>query len=281
MEIRRARHAGACYGVKRALQLVEEAIRTSPRPVYTLGPLIHNPQVVEDLKARGVTMVDSIDAIEQGTIVIRSHGVAPAIIAEAKAKHLEVLDATCPHVSKAQAAASELAAAGYRVVVVGERGHPEIEGISAYAGDQVLVVQGPDELPDFNPSVKIGVIAQTTQTNASLQKVIKALKTRGIQPKTQNTICFATRQRQAAATELAQKVDVMLVVGGRNSSNTTRLAELCAAACTKTHHVEKPEELATEWFNSARSVGITAGASTPEDQIVAVEQHLAALVASA
>ncbi|MDR2957443.1 MAG: 4-hydroxy-3-methylbut-2-enyl diphosphate reductase [Coriobacteriales bacterium] len=274
MEIRRARYAGACYGVKRALRLVEEAIQRSNRPVNTLGPLIHNPQVVEGLRALGIETVNSIDEVDHGTIVIRSHGVSPTIITAAQAKGLKVLDATCPHVSKAQAAASELNRQGYTVVVVGERGHPEVEGISGYAGDQVLVVQNPDELPAFDAMARIGVVAQTTQTADALASIIATINSQGVKPEVYDTICFATRQRQEAASELAAEVDVMLVVGGRNSSNTTRLTELCRAVCPSTYHLEKPAELDASWFVNAHFIGITAGASTPESQIEAVESQL-------
>jgi len=166
------------------------------------------------------------------------------------------------------------------VLVVGERGHPEVEAISAYAGPGVLVVQRPEQLPDLPSDTRIGVVTQTTQSPAALQDIVAALTARGFQPQVEDTICFATRQRQVAASELAGSVDVMLVVGGRNSSNTTRLAELCQAVCPRTWHLEEPQELQADWFTQAETIGITAGASTPENQIAAVVARLLELFPS-
>ncbi|MDR3053647.1 MAG: 4-hydroxy-3-methylbut-2-enyl diphosphate reductase [Coriobacteriales bacterium] len=245
--------------------------------LYTLGPLIHNPQVVEELAQRGVQVARSIDEVPAGVVVIRSHGVAPAVIAQARNKGLTVIDATCPHVSKTHKAAQNLREQGYTVVVVGETGHPEVEGILAHAGSDALVVQEPADLPPVLPSRRIGIVVQTTQSQQTLEAITGALRCRGIEPKVMNTICFATKQRQQAAKKLAQKVDVMLVVGGRNSGNTTRLTEICQRVCPKTFHIEKADELDPTWFTSAKKVGITAGASTPENQIITVVEALESL----
>ncbi|MDR1082982.1 MAG: 4-hydroxy-3-methylbut-2-enyl diphosphate reductase [Coriobacteriales bacterium] len=279
MKIVRSRYAGACYGVERALALVNKAAcvaQTSKNNagVYTLGPLIHNPQVVSELRERGVKQADAVEQVEEGILVIRSHGVAPAVIEQARLKGLRVVDATCPHVSKAHKAAQQLRERGYLVVVVGELGHPEVEGIRAYAGDDAIVVQEPSDLPKDLKSSKIGIVVQTTQVVGALNAIIDALKKRNITPIVRNTICFATRQRQEAAIKLAATVDVMVVVGGRNSGNTTRLAQLCQTVCSRTHHVESPAELVKAWFKDTTAVGITAGASTPENQIIAVEEAL-------
>jgi 4-hydroxy-3-methylbut-2-enyl diphosphate reductase len=219
-------------------------------------------------------MAACVDDVQSGILVLRSHGVTPQVVEAALSKGLSVVDATCPHVSKAQQAAQELREQGYTVVVVGERGHPEVEGISAYAGADALVVQEAADLPDVLQSDRVGLVVQTTQSRDALQAIITALEERGITPEVHDTVCFATRQRQEAAYSLATEVDVMLVVGGRNSGNTRRLAELCAKVCKKTHHIERPEELRADWFEGAKSIGITAGASTPESQIVAVEERL-------
>ncbi|MDR3037447.1 MAG: 4-hydroxy-3-methylbut-2-enyl diphosphate reductase [Coriobacteriales bacterium] len=277
MQIIRSRYAGACYGVERALSLVNKAVSESAESVHTLGPLIHNPQVVSELRERGVEEAESVAQVDGGVLVIRSHGVSPEVIEQACDKGLRVVDATCPHVSKAQGAARQLRRQGYLVVVVGELGHPEVEGIRAYAGDDAIVVQDPSDLPAELASCKVGVVVQTTQAPGALDAIINALEARGITPTIRNTICFATRQRQEAASELAAKVDVMIVVGGRNSGNTTRLAELCQAVCSRTYHIESFAELEAAWFAGAETVGITAGASTPEGQIIAVEQALECL----
>ena len=278
MKVIRARYAGACYGVNRALSLVDEAALSGASTVHTLGPLIHNPQVVSTLRDRGVEEADSVESVEEGILVIRSHGVAPEVIEQAEQKGLQVVDATCPHVMKAQIAARQLQEQGYQVLIVGELGHPEVEGIRAYAGDQGIVVQEPSDLPDVLASEMVGIVVQTTQTESSLAAIIAALEQRGVAPVVHNTICFATRQRQEAAIELAKEVDVLLVVGGRNSGNTTRLAQLCKMDCPQTYHIEEAAELKADWFAGASIVGITAGASTPEDQIVAVETALESLL---
>jgi 4-hydroxy-3-methylbut-2-enyl diphosphate reductase len=190
-----------------------------------------------------------------------------------------VVDATCPHVKNDQQAAGQLARAGDYVVIVGELGHPEVEGISAYAGSEVLVVQTPDDLPAKLPTDKIGVVVQTTQPPEALDAIVGELKRRGIEPRVTDTICFATRQRQSAALELAASVDAMIVVGGRNSANTRRLYEICKTVCGRTWHVERPDEIHTGWFDGAGAIGITAGASTPESQIDAVCAYIEERVA--
>ncbi|MDY3980350.1 4-hydroxy-3-methylbut-2-enyl diphosphate reductase [Paraeggerthella sp.] len=277
MRVVKAKHAGACYGVQRALDMALEAAERT-EGASTLGPLIHNPQVVGELAERGIRAVESADAVDHGSVIIRSHGVTPGVRRSVEERGLPIIDATCPHVARAQKAAAELARQCGRVVVVGEAGHPEVEGLVACAreaGGQVAVVTEPADLPDGLPA-PVGIVVQTTQTRESLDAVVDALVARGIEPQVKNTICFATRQRQEAAAALADEVDAIVVIGGRNSSNTTRLAEICAAACPRTHHVEAPDELDPAWFEGCESVGVTAGASTPEAQIAAVVERLEA-----
>lgn len=272
-----ARHAGACYGVERAMRMVEECAEKRPC-VHTLGPLIHNPAVVERLAARGVTAVDDVDAIEPGgTVVIRSHGVVPQVIERACARGLDVVDATCPHVKKAHEGAAALAADGYQVVVVGEAGHPEVEGILARAGEGALVVGDAAEAADAKFGKRVGVVVQTTQSQELLSDIVAAIVPRVRDMRVMNTICAATIQRQEAARELAGQVDAMVVVGGKNSGNTRRLAQVCASRGVPTHHVEGPGELQGAWFEQCRTVGVTAGASTPADQVEEVVRHLCAL----
>jgi 4-hydroxy-3-methylbut-2-enyl diphosphate reductase len=264
-----ARHAGVCYGVERALKMATEAV-SDGATVRTLGPLIHNPQAVESLRSQGVEVAACLDEVGDGTLVIRTHGVDPAIIEAARARGLDVVDATCPFVSTAQQAAAKLHADGYSVVIVGEADHPEVEGILAYAGADAVVVEEAEDLPRKLGSRRVGVVVQTTQSLARLTAVVDALVPRTSELKVHNTICSATGKRQRAAEELARDVDVMVVVGGRNSGNTTRLAEICAAVNPRTHHVETADELAVEWFAGASRVGVTGGASTPEEQIAGV-----------
>jgi 4-hydroxy-3-methylbut-2-enyl diphosphate reductase len=269
VKVKVAKHAGVCYGVERALRMATEAA-DSGATVRTLGPLIHNPQAVESLRARGIEVAGCLDEVVQGTVVIRTHGVDPAIIASARTKGLDVIDATCPFVSTAHQVAEQLKTEGYTVVIVGEADHPEVEGILAHAGGDALVVEEVADLPEKLPSRRVGVVVQTTQSLSRLTAVVDALLPRVSELKVHNTICSATGQRQRAAEELARTVEVMVVVGGHNSGNTNRLAEICAAVNPRTYHVETSDELDPAWFADAQTVGVTAGASTPDEQIQGV-----------
>ncbi|MDO9557833.1 MAG: 4-hydroxy-3-methylbut-2-enyl diphosphate reductase [Coriobacteriia bacterium] len=266
MKVIVAEHAGVCYGVERALRLAEEAAATSGN-VHTLGPLIHNPQAVEGLRDHGVDVATTLDEIESGIVIIRSHGVDPAIIDAARNKGLDVVDATCPFVGAAHTCAAELTEADYSVVIVGEADHPEVEGIQAHAGGNAIIVQRADELPARLPSRRVGIVVQTTQSAARLEEVVTALLPRVTELRVCNTICSATTKRQRAADELARTVDVMIVVGGHNSGNTTRLAEICREGNERVYHVETADEVRSEWFKGCEKVGVTAGASTPDVQI--------------
>ena len=217
--------------------------------------------------------------MSDGIVIIRSHGVVPQVKQDAEAKGLPIIDATCPHVARAQKAASGLADEGYHVIAVGEAGHPEVEGMKAHAevsGGTCIVVAGPEELPEHIEE-PVGIVVQTTQSKEALDAVVEALHARGIEPQVKNTICFATRQRQEAAAELAEQVDALVVIGGRNSSNTTRLYDICKAICPRSHHVETPDEIDPAWFEGCAVIGVTAGASTPEDQIDSVVERLESL----
>ena len=278
MNVTRAKCAGACYGVQRALNMALDTASEGSRAV-TLGPLIHNPQVVAQLAERGIRAVENPDQAVEGSVIIRSHGVTPQVRREIEARGLPVVDATCPHVARAQKAAAKLARECGHVVVVGEAGHPEVEGLVAYAreaGGEVLVAGRATDVP-ASLSGKVGVVVQTTQTREAFEEVLAALRDRGVECVVKDTVCLATRERQESAADLAREVDAMIVIGGRNSSNTTRLAEICSSVCGNTHHIERASELDPVWFDKCTEVGITAGASTPEDQIAAVEARIASL----
>lgn len=278
MNVTRAKCAGACYGVQRALNMALDTVSEGSRAV-TLGPLIHNPQVVAQLAERGIRAVESPEQAVEGSVIIRSHGVTPQVRREIEARGLPVVDATCPHVARAQKAAAKLARECGHVVVVGEAGHPEVEGLVAYAreaGGEVLVAGRETDVP-AGLSGKVGVVVQTTQTREAFEEVLAALRDRGVECVVKDTVCLATRERQESAADLAREVDAMIVIGGRNSSNTTRLAEICSSVCGNTHHIERASELDPAWFDQCTEVGITAGASTPEDQIAAVEARIASL----
>ena len=262
-----AAHAGVCYGVERALSMAADAATSAPAPVHTLGPLIHNPLVVKELEAQGVGLAETLDDASSGSIIIRAHGVVPAVIEQARARDPTVLDATCPYVKRVHAAAEKLVREGYQLIVVGESGHPEVEGIMGHADGAARVVSCADDLADLEISNRVGVVVQTTQTQATLAGVVSALLTRASEVRVINTICSATQERQQAASELASRADVMIVVGGKNSGNTRRLAQICAERCERTHHVEDACEINPAWFTGAELIGITAGASTPSSHI--------------
>lgn len=267
IDIEVARYAGVCYGVERALGMAEKAADEARKPVNTLGPLIHNPLVVNDLESIGVGTASNVSEVEEGTLIIRAHGVVPSVIEDARTRGLDVLDATCPYVKKVHNAAERLVREGYQLIVVGESGHPEVEGIMGHAGDDAHVVSVPGNLDAIDLSRKVGVVVQTTQTPGALADVVAELSKRTMDLRVINTICSATQERQDSAAELARRVDAMIVVGGKNSGNTRRLAEICTAACPKTHHIEDASEIEAAWFDGVSHIGVTAGASTPASHI--------------
>jgi (E)-4-hydroxy-3-methyl-but-2-enyl pyrophosphate reductase len=266
LKIKVARQVGYCYGVKRALDMAGSAADTGRKPIYTLGPIIHNPQVVESLRVKGIEAASSVATVDEGTVIIRSHGVEPSVIEQAQGRGLHVMDATCPFVKKAQRRAAELADAGYFVVILGEKDHPEVLSIMGHAGGRALVIEQTDDLKLIpKRERKIGLVTQTTQSAEKLEEIAGALASRVTELKVFNTICNATARRQADALELTDKVDVMLVVGGKNSANTSRLAQMCREAGTPTHHLETAEEISPDWFKPGDVVGVTTGASTSPD----------------
>lgn len=274
MEVKRAAWAGFCFGVKRAIDLALKARAEKAGPLFTLGPLIHNPQVVKFLTDQGIQVIEEVAAVKEGTLIIRSHGVEPEVLAAAQKTGLAVVDATCPFVKRAQQLARDLAAQGYTVVVVGDRNHPEVKGIVGWAGGQAQVVENPEEaaaLPEFP---RLGIIAQTTQPQANFEAVVKVLQQRNAEIKVFSTTCHAVAKRQEAALDLSRQVDVMVVVGGYASANTQKLTRLCLATGTPTYHIETADELRPEWFAGVKVAGLTAGASTPDWIIEEAERRM-------
>lgn len=262
LEVILADYLGFCYGVKRAIKIARENAAPDGS-ACTLGPIIHNPQMVERLKDEGVGTLDCLDDLKRGKVIIRSHGVGPETYEMAEAMGLECVDATCPHVKKAQLSAKELAEKGRFVVIVGEKEHPEVHSIVQWAGGNVAVIETVAEAASLPNASRLGIISQTTFSGERFREIVSALLDKSRDIRIMRTICTATDQRQRAARELASKVDVMLVIGGKNSANTTRLAQLCAKIC-RTYHIETAEELRPAWFDNIEKIGITAGASTPD-----------------
>lgn len=266
--------AGFCFGVKRALDLAMKTAKESKKNIYTLGPLIHNPQVVEDLSEKGIKVVRDLSEIPEGVIIVRSHGVGPEVFKIANERGLQIIDATCPFVKKAQELAREFNEQGYQVIVVGDREHPEVTGIIGWTGQKGIVVETPEQALKLSTMNKIGIISQTTQPEENFRRIVSVLREKAEEVKTYNTICHATRDRQDAAVELAKKVDVIIVVGGKNSANTKKLARLCSDTGTPTFHIETAEEIQKEWLEGKQTIGITAGASTPDWIIEEVKSYM-------
>jgi len=261
LRIIRAEKAGFCFGVKRAIDMAEKAIANDS--AASLGPLIHNQQVVDYLKGKGIEVTDSLDQLKTGQqLIIRSHGVPPRIYSEAEKKGIKIVDATCPYVQKAQGLAAKSSRETH-VIVIGDKNHPEVIGLLGWAGDNSQAIETIDEarsLP-FYPS--IAVLAQTTLPMNTFTDITEELRLHTNNLLVHNTICRATEERQASAHKLSEKVDVMIVVGGRTSSNTRKLRDICCQK-TKTYLIETVDELQEIWFRNATSVGLTAGASTPD-----------------
>ena len=271
MEIVLAKSAGFCFGVKRATKMAFQEAESGNPDTYTLGSIIHNPQVVDKLAAAGVSVRKDVEDINQGTVIIRSHGVTLDEIDRAKKKGLRIVDATCPFVKKAQDLTTLLRTEGYFVVIVGDKEHPEVKSIISYGGKDVIVVNSPDKLETLPKKKKIGVVAQTTQSFDNLKAIVNECLGKVGELRVFNTICGATAIRQDQSRDIALEVDCMIVVGGYSSANTNRLAEICKSIQPNTHHVEVAVELDSAWFSGVKKVGVTAGASTPEwiiDEVV-------------
>lgn len=273
MNIILAEYCGFCYGVKRAVNMVLECAEKKIS-ACTLGPIIHNPQMVEKLASMGVGKVNKLDEIDHETVIIRSHGVGPSVYAEAARRGLKIVDATCPHVKKAQLSAKELANEDYTVIVIGEHRHPEVQSIVAWAGEGAIVLETLAEAEELAFTPRMGVVAQTTFSGEMFADIVEVLKRKNSDMKVYRTICTATDQRQKAALAVAEQVQAMLVVGGKNSANTSHLADICRTACDRVYHIETAQELQKTWFVNLETVGITAGASTPEWLIEEVMQKM-------
>jgi 4-hydroxy-3-methylbut-2-enyl diphosphate reductase len=273
MKILIAKTAGFCFGVKRAINIAMEC--DDDGNTYTLGPIIHNPQVVKKLEEfSNVTSRDSIEDMPGGTVILRSHGVKAQEIDKAKDKGLNVVDATCPFVKKTQDYVKSLSDEGYTVVVVGEKEHPEVQGIVSYANNDIIVAADVSELKGRVRNKKIGIVAQTTQSKENLQAIVAYCVARAFEVKVINTICNATSVRQSESVDIAEASDCVIVVGGKNSANTGRLVELSKAIQPNTHHIEVAEEIDSRWFDNVEKVGVTAGASTPDWIILEVIERL-------
>ncbi len=275
MEIFTAKRAGFCFGVKRAIDITSKIAKKNKKGVYTLGPLIHNPQVIEKLKDEGIFPIDNIDNIENMDIhalIIRTHGIPYYLYDNILSQGFKIIDATCPFVKKAQNYTKLLKKNGYQVVILGDSNHPEVRGLKSYAGEDVIVADENISLKKIKP--KVGIVVQTTQSTEALKNVLSKIIEHAKEIKVYNTICSSTALRLKETKDIAQKVDIMIVVGGKNSSNTTQLAKLCRSLGVRTYHVETASEIKNKWFDNIKRVGITGGASTPNWIIDEVENRI-------
>jgi len=261
MEIIVAGKGGFCFGVKRAIDITFKLADGKEKGVYTFGPLIHNPQVIDKIAEAGIRAIDDIHSPDIKTLVIRTHGVPPEVYSEVSKMGYELVDATCPFVKKAQHYAKTLKAEGYQVLIVGDREHPEVKGLMGFAGDDVVTVNGSEPLPPLKQ--KVGIIVQTTQRIDTLEKVVHRVLSASREIKIYNTICDYTALRVNETIKLAKETDLVLVVGGKNSSNTTQLVTLSKKYCKNVYHIETAGEIQVEWFRGIEKAVITGGASTP------------------
>lgn len=280
VRIEKASELGLCFGVKRAIGIVEKVAREQGG-IETLGALAHNQQVIEKLAAIGVRVAKDIDDIQGDTVAISSHGVSPQVEETIRARHIKITDTTCPSVRRAQLAAQRLAKAGFFVVVYGDAEHIEVKGVLGWAGGKGIATTDGNFLKKFDKIPRrLGVLSQTTQIPRHFTEFVKKLVDSTLTKNTElhiiDTICHSTRKRQTAAIKLAEKADLMLVIGSRTSANTNRLAELCGVV-TKTYLVETAEEIKPPWLKGKQHIGITAGASTDEETINEVVGRLEAL----
>jgi len=263
VEVLVAQKAGFCYGVKRALSLAYEALKEGQEPLYSLGPLIHNPQVVKDLEGNGLKIIEDMSQIKKGALVIRSHGAPASVFTEAQNKKINILDATCPTVKKVQEYAEFLREEGYQVIIIGDKEHPEVKVIEEYAGKNSIVIRDKTEISQHIIQERIGVVAQTTQPGANFLSALSELLKIAKEIKVFNTLCTSTEARYKESVGLARKVDVMLVIGGRASANTAHLTHLCRQEQPHTFQIEAADDIEIPWLDGKKTIGITAGASTP------------------
>ncbi|MBC7333204.1 MAG: 4-hydroxy-3-methylbut-2-enyl diphosphate reductase [Actinobacteria bacterium] len=321
MEIKIAEHSGYCFGVKRAINIAEDTLkkyRPCNKRIFTLGPIIHNPGVVEELKKKGIIVAKSKEEINSGDIlIIRSHGMPHQIVKELEDKGVMIIDATCPFVKRAQEKAKMLGKNGYFVVILGNKNHPEVKGIaesiqvnmkvnevsngkkSEYSiatsrdsndyeddekkrkekfekrkGANFIVVEDESDLEQISPNQKIGVVAQTTQPMEKFKFLVNKLLEKGKEILVVNTICDTTKKRQISTRNLAKSVDLMLIVGGKNSANTTHLAEISKKCNPRTFHIENYREIDKNWLKGVKKIGISGGASTPLKDVMEVRKFV-------
>ena len=279
MKVIKAKTAGFCFGVKRAVDTVYEQVDTCSGPIYTYGPIIHNEEVVKDMESKGVVVLrteEELDDISGGTVIIRSHGVEKRIYDKLEAKGIRIVDATCPFVKKIHNIVQKESAAGKYILIIGSPDHPEVIGIRGWSGEHAAVVQNADDIEniDFSKNRKICVVSQTTFNYNKFKDLVEIIKKKSYDISVLNTICNATKERQTEARSIAESVDAMIVIGDKHSSNTQKLYEICRNACNNTYYIQTLDDLDLNQLGSVETVGITAGASTPNNIIEEVQNNV-------
>ena len=280
MEVRLAKTAGFCFGVKRAVETVYEQVeKNEGKPIYTFGPIIHNDEVVKDLKNKGVGVLDTmeeLEALKDGIVIIRSHGVTKQVYDILERNGVSCVDATCPFVKKIHNIVREESKAGKHIVIIGDEKHPEVQGIRGWAGENVTIIKTEDEAKHFfvKDGTKICIVAQTTFNYNKFKYLVEIIQKNNYNISVLNTICSATKERQKEAESIAREVEAMIVIGDKHSSNTQKLFEICGNACENTYYIQTLDDLDMNHFKSVKTVGITAGASTPKNIIEEVQNNV-------
>lgn len=283
MNVKLAKTAGFCFGVKRAVNMVysycNETNEKEAIPVYTFGPIIHNEEVTKDLESKGVRIINSLEKLStlpRGKVIIRSHGVSENVYKRIEEAGFEVVDATCPFVKKIHKIVRDASARGEMVIIIGDPSHPEVEGICGWAGENIEIINSENEAEKIeNPkNLPITIVSQTTYNYMKFHKLVEIIKEKGYYINIANTICNATNERQLEARQISREVDAMIVIGGRHSSNTQKLYEICKEECENTYYIQTLVDLDTSQLQSIDSIGITAGASTPNNIIEEVQTNV-------
>ena len=279
MEVRLAKTAGFCFGVRRAVDTVYEQVEQAEGPIYTYGPIVHNEIVVQELEEKGVKVLNSeeeLKSLTSGTVIIRAHGVGEKVYDLLKQQGVNLVDATCPFVKKIHRIARKEEANGRHILIIGNAKHPEVEGIRGWCEKPAYVVESLEEAENFARPMgeKLCIVSQTTFNYNKFEDIVEIISKKGYDIIVLNTICSATEERQTEAREIASDVDAMIVIGGSHSSNTQKLFEICKKECENTYYIQSLDDLDLKTSQSIRCVGITAGASTPNKIIEEVQKHV-------
>lgn len=277
MLIRKAKTQGFCFGVAITLKKAEETVAArGSGNVTTLGHIVHNPQMVQSLEDKGLVNAQSVDDVDAGTLFVRAHGLPVEVFEKANAKGLTIVDATCPMVTKIHVQAEKLRADGYKIVVVGDPNHPEVKGTLSHVPG-AWCIQSPDDIDALPRASRVGVVVQSTWSGHGFTEIVRKLSSKYYEVRAVNTICTDTHNRQSEAEDLAEQVEVMVVVGGKTSANTKHLADLAATKGARSYHIEGPSELEPQWFEGVQVAGLMSGASTPGWLVDQVEARMEAI----